>query len=389
MAALLGADEFAFGTSVLIALGCDMARQCHLNTCPTGIATQRPELRAKFRGKPEHVMRFFDELASEIRQLLATLGLSSLAQAVGRTDLLEQVRWDARLDLKTLLAASAIGAKTGGALRWQGGRNDRPEAREPIDNSWVTPALEAFKSGTPFRLETHISNQDRTLGARLAGQLALYKTQNPATTGSKLTFAMNGVAGQSFGAFAVSGMTLQLEGLANDFVGKGLCGGELVLRGQGRAARESERHALLGNVALYGATGGWLFAAGRAGERFAVRNSGALAVVEGVGDHGCEYMTGGLAVVLGATGINFGAGMTGGLAWIYDEDGSFVGENRYHKGFLQPELLGDLDHAARQSIRELVELHATKTASIRADWLLANWESESRKFVRMTPCVQA
>ena len=389
MAALLGADEFAFGTSVLIALGCDMARQCHLNTCPTGIATQRPELRAKFRGKPEHVVRFFEELASEIRQLLATLGLSSLAQAVGRTDLLEQVRWDAGLDLKALLAASAIAAESGGALRWQGARNDRPEAREPIDNGWVAPAMEAFKKGTSFRIETHISNEDRTLGARLAGHLALYKTQNPTATGSNLTFSMNGVAGQSFGAFAVSGMTLQLEGLANDFVGKGLCGGELVLRGQGRAAQESEKHTLLGNVALYGATGGWLFAAGRAGERFAVRNSGALAIVEGVGDHGCEYMTGGLAVVLGTTGINFGAGMTGGLAWIYDEDGSFVGENRYHKGFLQPESFGDLDHTARQSIRELVELHATKTSSTRAHWLLANWEGEARKFVRMTPCAQA
>ena len=167
--------------------------------------------------------------------------------------------------------------------------------------------------------------------------MALFRTQNPTTTGSDLTFSMKGIAGQSFGAFAVSGMTLQLEGLANDFVGKGLCGGELILRGRGRVALESEKHTLLGNVALYGATGGWLFAAGRAGERFAVRNSGALAIVEGVGDHGCEYMTGGLAVILGATGINFGAGMTGGLAWVYDEDGSFLGANRYHKAFLQPE----------------------------------------------------
>ena len=237
-------------------------------------------------------------------------------------------------------------------------------------------------------METHVSNEDRTLGARLAGELALFRTQNPASTGSNLTFVMEGVAGQSFGAFAVSGMTLQLEGLANDFVGKGLCGGELVLRGRGRVARESQKHTLLGNVALYGATGGWLFAAGRAGERFAVRNSGALAIVEGVGDHGCEYMTGGLAVVLGATGINFGAGMTGGLAWVYDEDGSFLGQTRYHQGFLRPERFGELDHAARQSIRELVELHLGKTGSVRAQGLLANWASESAKFVRMTPASQ-
>jgi glutamate synthase domain-containing protein 3 len=219
----------------------------------------------------------------------------------------------------------------------------------------------------------------------LAGQLALFKTENPSATGSGLTFKMQGTAGQSFGAFAVSGMTLQLEGLANDFVGKGLCGGELILRGQGRAAEDSAKHALLGNVALYGATSGWLFAAGRAGERFGVRNSGALAIVEGVGDHGCEYMTGGLAVVLGTTGINFGAGMTGGLAWIYDETGDFLAKGRYHQGFLQPETWDELDHIAQQSIRELVELHATKTASRRARWLLTNWPDESAKFVRLTP----
>jgi glutamate synthase domain-containing protein 2/glutamate synthase domain-containing protein 1/glutamate synthase domain-containing protein 3 len=389
MAALLGADEFAFGTAVLVALGCDMARQCHLNTCPTGIATQRPELRAKFRGKPEHVVRFFDELAAEIRQLLATLGLPSLAAATGRTDLLEQIRFDASLDLKPLLAATAVAAVAGNAIRWEGGRNDRPEDRKPIDDAWVEPALEAYKAGAPYRLETRISNVDRSLGARLAGQLALFKTQNPTATGSNLTFSMSGTAGQSFGAFATSGMTLQLEGLANDFVGKGLCGGELILRGQGRAARESEKHTLLGNVALYGATAGWLFAAGRAGERFAVRNSGALAIVEGVGDHACEYMTGGLAVVLGSTGINFGAGMTGGLAWVYDQDGSFLAQGLYHKSFLQPETWTDLDHSARQSIRELVELHFSKTASTRGEWLLANWERESANFVRLTPKPQA
>jgi glutamate synthase (NADPH/NADH) large chain len=366
-----------------------MARQCHLNTCPTGIATQRPELRAKFRGKPEHVVRFFDELSEEVRQLLATLGLPSLAAATGRTDLLEQVRWDAGLDLKPLLAASAIAAETGGPVRWEGGRNDRPEEQKAIDDAWVEPALSAYKESRPYNLEVRVTNADRTLGARLAGQLALLKTQNQSITGSSLTFNMKGIAGQSFGAFAVSGMTLKLEGLANDFVGKGLCGGELILRGQGRAARESEKHTLLGNVALYGATGGWLFAAGRAGERFAVRNSGALAIVEGVGDHGCEYMTGGLAVVLGSTGINFGAGMTGGVAWIYDEDGSFLSRGLYHKSFLNAESWVDLDHTTRDSIRELVELHATKTASTRACWLLANWEREAGKFVRLSARIQA
>ena len=389
IAALLGADEFAFGTAVLVALGCDMARQCHLNTCPTGIATQRPELRAKFRGKPEHVVRFFNELAEEVRQLLATLGLPSLQSAIGRTDLLEQVRFDAGLDLKPVLAAVAVAAETGGAVRWEGKRNDRPEPHPPIDNAWVEPALAAYKAGVPFDLEARVTNEDRTLGARLAGQVAQYRTDHPGVTGSQLTFNLQGVAGQSFGAFAAPGITLRLEGLANDFVGKGLCGGELILRGRGRIAQQSEAHTLLGNVALYGATSGWLFAAGRAGERFAVRNSGAHATVEGVGDHGCEYMTGGLAVVLGRTGINFGAGMTGGIAWVYDEDGDFLGKGRFHAGFLQPESWNQLDDTSRNSIRELVALHATKTGSTRAQWLLADWESESRKFVRLTPKPQA
>jgi glutamate synthase (NADPH/NADH) large chain len=281
--------------------------------------------------------------------------------------------------------ATAIAQETGGAIRWEGCRNDRPEEHAPIDDAWVTPGLEAFTAGQPYSIESHVTNEDRTLGARLAGQLALFKTANPAATGSSLTFKLYGTAGQSFGAFAVSGMTLHLDGLANDFVGKGLCGGELILRGVGRAAEESARHTLLGNVALYGATSGWLFAAGRAGERFAVRNSGAIAIVEGVGDHGCEYMTGGLAVVLGSTGINFGAGMTGGLAWVYDEEGTFLANGRYHRGFLQPETWDELEYAGRASIRELVELHFSRTASRRGGWLLANWNRESPKLVRMTP----
>ncbi len=389
IAAMLGADEFAFGTAVLIALGCDMARQCHLNTCPTGIATQRPDLRAKFRGKPEHVVRLFTELAAEVRQLLAKLGLPSLAAATGRTDLLEQVRFNAGLDLKPVLAATAVAVATGNAVRWEGKRNDRPETRAPIDDAWVEPALAAYKAGQAWCLEANITNEDRTLGARLAGQIAHYRTENPGVSASSLTFNLKGVAGQSFGAFNTAGMTLRLEGIANDFVGKGLCGGELVIRGRGRVAQQSEAHTLLGNVALYGATSGWLFAAGRAGERFAVRNSGARAIVEGVGDHGCEYMTGGLAVVLGRTGINFGAGMTGGLAWIYDEDGDFLGKGRFHSAFLKPDTWDLLDESARDSIRDLVTLHANKTTSTRALWLLANWQAEAHKFVRLTPKPQA
>jgi glutamate synthase domain-containing protein 2/glutamate synthase domain-containing protein 1/glutamate synthase domain-containing protein 3 len=381
IAALLGADEFAFGTAVLVALGCDMARQCHLNTCPTGIATQRPDLRAKFRGKPAHVVRFFEELTRDLRTLLASLGLPSLEAAIGRVDLLEQVSAAGGLDLSPLLAPAREGH-----VRWQGQRNRRPSDHASIDNAWVQPALAARAAGQPFGVEETIANKHRTLGARLAGELVWHGLHHNTTP---LTFKMTGVAGQSFGAFAVPGMQLVLEGMANDFVGKGLCGGELILRGQGRAARESELHVILGNVALYGATSGSLFAAGRAGERFAVRNSGAMAVVEGVGDHGCEYMTGGLVAVLGSTGQNFGAGMTGGLAWVFDEDGTFLSHTRYHTGFLAPEPLSQLDETTVEELRQLITLHEEKTASTRARWILANWSSLSSRFVRLTPLPQA
>ncbi|MBX6361053.1 MAG: glutamate synthase large subunit [Acidobacterium ailaaui] len=383
-AAMLGADEYAFGTAVLVALGCDMARQCHLNTCPTGIATQRPDLRAKFRGRPENLVKFFEELARDIQLWLAKLGLPSLEAAIGRTDLLEQVRYDGGLDLKPLLAAPVNGS----VRCWQGQRNLRPQERPEIDDAWVSPAVAAYKDGKPFEINATITNENRTLGARIAGELALLQDHGVEPK-APVVFHLKGVAGQSFGAFAVPGMTLTLDGVANDFVGKGLCGGEIILRGQGRAAVESERHVILGNVALYGATSGRLFAAGRAGERFAVRNSGALAVVEGVGDHGCEYMTGGTAVILGSTGINFGAGMTGGLAWVFDEDGKFLRQKRYHDDFLLAELCSTLDAAAQQELRDLIALHAEKTGSTRAKWLLSEWERFSERFIRLTPKPQA
>ena len=384
MAALLGADEFAFGTAVLVALGCDMARQCHLNTCPTGIATQRPDLRAKFRGKPENLVRFFDGLASETRVLLADLGLPSLEAAIGRTDLLEQTRFDGCLDLSAMLAAPV----DAGPIRWQGMRNLRPEKHAPIDDAWVGPALAAYKAGEPYQVDALIANEDRTLGARLAGELAMLQSAGLHPR-APLTFRLTGEAGQSFGAFAVPGMELVLKGLANDFVGKSLSGGEIVLRGQGRAALQSELHVILGNVALYGATSGALFAAGCAGERFAVRNSGALAVVEGVGDHGCEYMTGGMVAVLGATGTNFGAGMTGGVAWVFDQDGRFLAGQRYHPEFLIPEPYETLSEEAKASILGLVQLHAEKTASTRAYWLISRWEELASRFIRLTPKSQA
>ena len=381
IAALLGADEYAFGTAVLVAIGCDMARQCHLNTCPTGIATQRPELRAKFRGKPEHIVGFFTELAADLRRMLAHYGLASLESAVGRVDLLEQVRSDGGLDLAPMLKQISAESRS-----WQGSRNQQPVEQPPLDEAWVAPALAAVAAGTPYRVDSSIANRDRAIGARLAGELALLRAQ--ADVPADVTFQLSGTAGQSFGAFAVEGMRLVLDGQANDFVGKGLSGGELVLRAVGRAARESGRHVILGNVALYGATAGLLLAAGRAGERFAVRNSGVTAVVEGVGDHGCEYMTGGMVVVLGRAGINFAAGMTGGLAWVYDEDGSFVSDVRFHPEFVEAASFHEVEQPGRDALRQLIEQHARAAHSGLAAGMLDNWSTVAERFVRLSPRAQ-
>jgi glutamate synthase (ferredoxin) len=392
IAALLGADEFAFGTSVLVALGCDMARQCHLNTCPTGIATQKPELRAKFRGKPEHVVTFFGQLAGELQKLLAKFGLASLEAATGRVDLLEQVRFDGNLDLTPVLANGRGEAWEGSPARWMGLRNARPGEDHPLDEPWTEPAMEAVAEGKPFRVTSKITNEHRAVGARLSGELALKRAKGE--VGSEpgavdVTFELEGTAGQSFGAFTAEGVTLVLTGQANDFVGKGLSGGELVLRAVGKAAEDSHDHVLLGNVALYGATAGRLFAAGRAGERFAVRNSGVTAVIEGIGDHGCEYMTGGMVVILGDVGINFGAGMTGGLAWVYDWAGTMVSDGRFHDDFLGAQSYGEVTPEQQAGLYGLVKEQASLAKSRLAERLVGQWAEESGKFVLFTPKPQA
>ena len=378
IAALLGADEFAFGTAVLVVLGCDMARQCHLNTCPTGIATQKPELRAKFRGKPEHVVRFFEELAGDLQQLLARYGFASIHDAIGRSDLLEQVRFDGSLDLQPMLARVTEHRGV-----WMGIRNDQPTSEPALDEAWVEPALQAAELKQPFAVHSSIANKDRAVGARLAGEIALRRSQGDFPV--DVLISLTGTAGQSFGAFTVEGMRLVLDGWANDFVGKGLSGGELVLRARGRAARDSGQHVILGNVALYGATSGKLFAAGRAGERFAVRNSGAETVIEGVGDHGCEYMTGGMVVVLGDAGSNFGAGMTGGLAWVFDADGSFERQGRFHPDFLTADRFESVDAESQASLHLLIEEHVRESASSLGEKILANWPETARPFIRLTP----
>jgi glutamate synthase (NADPH/NADH) large chain len=388
VAALLGADEYAFGTAVLVSLGCDMARQCHLNTCPTGIATQRPELRAKFRGKPEHVIGFFRELSGDLQRLLAKVGLPSLEAAIGRVDLLEQVRFDGNLDLTPVLSAEGDGP-----VRWMGVRNARPGVDEALDDAWTEPALEAAAKGEAFVVRSHISNAHRAVGARLSGELSLKRAKGELRGGeldvADVTFELDGTAGQSFGAFAGKGMRLVLTGQANDFVGKGLSGADLVLRAVGKAAERSDEHVLLGNVALYGATSGRLFAAGRAGERFAVRNSGVTAVVEGVGDHACEYMTGGMVAILGEIGINFGAGMTGGLAWVLDTKQTLISETRYHTEFLEATPFVEVPSAQQDGLKALIEEHVTLAKSSLGERLLADWATVAKSFVLFTPKPQA
>ncbi len=316
VAAMLGAEEYGFGTAALVAIGCDMARQCHLDTCPTGIATQREDLRAKFTGTPEQVVAFFTAIAEDVRRELAALGLRSLGEAVGRADLLD-VSGASALDLDRLRAAPA----------WSPASTDPPKDRprfadRPADGSFEADALDSILARVAegeTLVRAQVSTRDRSVGARLAG--ALQRRPEPRQL-PHVRYELTGSAGQSLGAFAVAGMRIQLVGEANDYVGKGLSGATVVVRPPDGAAQDD---ALVGNVCLFGATAGALHVVGRAGMRFAVRNSGARAVVEGIGAHGCEYMTGGTVVVLGSIGPNFGAGMTGGRAYLLD-DGATAGQ---------------------------------------------------------------
>ena len=374
VAALLGAEEFAFGTAALVALGCDMARQCHLDTCPAGIATQRPELRAKFRGKPEHVVAYFMQLAEDVRHLLAGLGLRSISEAVGRCDLLQQIASDPVLDLSQLLFQSE-----GDAPRCTSPRNDRPLDHEPFGLNLGDEISETVRRGQSFDREFQIQNQNRSAGTAIAGEL-MRQFGASGLNSSEVRLLFRGAAGQSFGAFCVEGMELTLEGQANDYVGKGLSGGALILKPQGSAVAASNENVILGNVALYGATSGRLFAAGRAGERFAVRNSGAVAVVEGLGDHGCEYMTGGCVVVLGDIGCNFAAGMTGGKAYVFDP--ANLTETRVN---LESVELGIPSHTQLHQLEMLVRVHALLTESRWAQQLLATWLECSRLFRFIAP----
>jgi glutamate synthase (NADPH) large chain len=381
VAALLGADEFGFATAPLVVEGCIMMRKCHLNTCPVGIATQDPELRKKFTGAPEHVINFFFFVAEEVREILARLGLRSLDEAVGRADLLRprlpRDHWKAStLDLAPILHIPVV---PDSVARRHVTAQDHGLVTH-IDHQLIEIARPALERGEPVEAELEIKNVHRTVGTMLSGEIAKRHGYQglPEDT---IRFRFRGSAGQSFGAFATRGLTLHLEGESNDYVGKGLSGGKLVVVPPQGSRFETDKTILIGNTVLYGATGGEAYFNGRAGERFAVRNSGATAVVEGVGDHGCEYMTGGLVVVIGWTGRNFAAGMSGGIAYVYDEDGEF--QQRCNLGMVSLGPISDPLSATR--VRELLERHVHFTGSRRAAGLLEKWDDVLPRFVEVFP----
>ncbi len=389
VAALLGADEFGFATAPLIVEGCLMMRKCHLNTCPVGIATQDPVLRAKFAGKPEHVVNYFFFVAEEARRILARLGLRSMNEAVGRTDLLRarvpQNHWKARtLHLDAILHTPLAGDDV--ARRRVASQPD--VLRDALDHQLIELAAPALERSEPVRAELPIRNAQRSVGAMLSGLVAR-RYGHEGLPDDTIHFRFRGSAGQSFGAFGARGLTLHLEGESNDYVGKGLSGARLVIVPPAGARFRPEETIIVGNTVLYGATGGEAYVRGTAGERFAVRNSGALAVVEGVGDHGCEYMTGGTVVVLGAIGRNFGAGMSGGVAYVLDEDGS--ARQRVNTGMVvvepvPPDGEGAFDGAApADRLKQLIEAHAALTGSERAAAILADWDAWLPRFVQVIP----
>ncbi len=380
VAALLGAEEFGFASAPLVVSGCVMMRVCHLDTCPVGIATQTPALRAKFAGKPEFVETFFEYVAEEVREHLASLGLRTLEEAVGRVDLLETesavAHWKAAgLDLSAVLAQPDVPE---GTARHQTRLQDHG-LEKALDHRFMDACAAALADGTPVSVALPISNVDRTVGTLLGSEISRrYGAAGLPDDTISLTFT--GSAGQSFGAFVPHGVTMRLYGDANDYFGKGLSGGRLVVRPPVESVFAAEDEIIAGNVILYGATAGEAFIRGQVGERFCVRNSGAVAVVEGVGDHGCEYMTGGRVVVLGPTGRNFGAGMSGGIAYVYDPQRTFGQRVNLEEVDVEP-----LDGEDSFLVRTLIERHAVETDSTVAGRILANWDLEQREFVKVMP----
>ena len=382
IAAMLGAEEFGFATTPLVVLGCIMMRACHLNTCPVGVATQDPRLRSRFNGSPDHVVNFFTFIAREVRELLARLGLRTLEELVGRSDLLqphpESPEIAARgLDFAAILHRPELGAEVGQTCSQAQDHGLEHALDRTVLLKLCAPALD---EGQPVQASLPIRNVNRVVGTLLGSEVTRRYGAAGLPDGT-IRLKFNGSAGQSFGAFVPPGLTLTIEGDANDYCGKGLSGGRIVIVPPRSATFEPAANIIVGNVAFYGATAGEAFIRGMAGERFCVRNSGVTAVVEAVGDHGCEYMTGGTVVILGPTGRNFAAGMSGGIAYVYDAAGSFAAH--CNQAMVDLEKVSDAEEA--QHLRSLIERHSQLTGSNRADAILADWSRSLRRFVKVYP----
>ncbi|MDT8428711.1 MAG: glutamate synthase large subunit [Pseudomonadales bacterium] len=382
IAALLGAEEFGFATAPLITLGCIMMRKCHLNTCPVGIATQDPELRKKFRGKPEHVVNYLFMVAEEMREIMAELGLRTVNEMIGRVDLLQTDKavkhWKADgLDLQAILAPAQKVFPNTGVYCTQSQDHGLDKA---LDNRLIKLAAKAISNGEKVNIELPVLNINRVVGTMLSSAVAK-RWQQEMLPEDTINIKLNGSAGQSLGAWLAKGITLTVEGDANDYVGKGLSGGKIVIYPPKNSSFKAEENIIAGNVNLYGATSGEAYIRGIAAERFAVRNSGATAVVEGIGDHGCEYMTGGCVVILGKTGRNFGAGMSGGIAYVWDRDQDF--NKQCNMDTFELEALHE--QADIDQLKELISRHLHYTESSVAQQLLDNWKQSIQQFVKVMP----
>ncbi len=380
--ALLGAEEFNFGSIALIAAGCVYVRQCHLNTCPVGVATQDERLRAKFKGSPENIIQFFNGVAEEVRQIMASLGIRTFNELIGRTDLLQQRQIPNHpkantLDLQRLLAMPEIDDTTPRYHTWE--RNDRLEDQS-LDDIILQDAKSALKTKQKAVFKYKVKNTHRSIGSQLSGEIG-YQYGDETLPEGTLELRLEGTAGQSLGAFLVKGVRIHLTGEANDYVGKSMSGGEIVLVPVANPLFDPKMNSICGNTNLYGATGGSLFVRGCAGERFAVRNSGATAVIEGIGDHGCEYMTNGTVVVLGGTGKNFGAGMSGGVAYVLDETNQF--EKRYNPAMVDIVRVKEAEDSLK--LKELIYKHLELTESAFAKEILASWAKYEALFWKVVP----
>jgi len=394
--AILGADEFGFSTAPLIAMGCIMMRKCHLNTCPVGIATQNEELRSRFAGTPENVINYFFFVAEEMRAIMAKLGVRTINELIGNTEFLDMKaavdHWKADgVDLSRLIYKP----KPGPGVAVFSCETQDHQLDKALDQQLIKAAEPALERREPVVIETQLRNVNRTVGAMLAGEVAR-RYGHEGLAEDTIAIKAKGIAGQSIGAFLTRGISLELEGVANDYVGKGLSGGRISIFPPKSSAYDPKDNIVVGNTVLYGAVEGECYFRGVAGERFAVRNSGAFAVVEGVGDHGCEYMTGGCVVVLGHTGVNFAAGMSGGVAYVHDPEGRFpirCNQDMVDLETVEPaegqmpadDFKGAMLEHDDMRLKTLIERHVHYTDSDVAKGLLARWEDARREFVKVMP----